>query len=127
MYEEPRIEVTEVRVDDAADNAYPVRVSMQVSNANDFAISLERVQLLLVLNDRPIIDRELPASASFAARDRQVVEIGVAWSDIGPGLRPKSLASGAARYSVSGHALVQTPIGERRIPFQRVGNGTGPG
>ncbi|HEX6644744.1 MAG TPA: LEA type 2 family protein [Gemmatimonadales bacterium] len=127
IYEEPRIEITEVRVDDAADNAYPVRVSFRVSNENDFGISLDRVQLLLVLNDTPVIDRELSTTASFAARDQQIVEIGVAWTDIGPGLRPRSLAPGAPRYSVSGHAFVQTPIGERRIPFARAGTGAAPG
>ena len=126
MYEEPRIEITEVTVDDAAENAYPVRVALQVSNANDFNVSLDRVQLLLVLNDTPVIDRELSASASFGARDRQVVEIGVAWTDIGPGLRPQSLESSQPRYSVSGHAYLRTPIGERRIRFARAGTSVAP-
>jgi hypothetical protein len=107
VYEEPTIEIT--------------GVGLQVSNVNDFAVSLEKVQLLLVLNGSPVVDRELSTAASFRARDRQTVEIGVAWRDVGPGLRPEGLAVGSRRYSVVGHAMLRTPIGQRRIRFARAG------
>lgn len=121
VYEEPTIEITSISLSDAGAAEYPVRIALQVSNVNDFEVSLEKVQLLLVLNDSPVVDRELSTAASFAARDRQTVEIGVAWRDIGPGLRPEGLAGGAQRYSVVGHAMLRTPIGQRRIRFARAG------
>lgn len=121
VYEEPTIEITSVRLTDAGAAEYPVRIALQVSNVNDFEVSLERVQVLLVLNDSPVVDRELSTAASFPARDRQTVEIGVAWRDVGPGLRPEGLAVGAQRYSVVGHAMLRTPIGQRRIRFARAG------
>lgn len=121
IYEEPTIEITGISVTDSGAAEYPVRIALQVSNVNDFEVSLERVQLLLVLNDSPVVDRELSTAASFPARDRQTVQIGVAWRDVGTGLRPEGLALGMQRYSVVGHAMLRTPIGQRRIRFARAG------
>ena len=121
VYEEPIIEITDVSLSDARSAEYPVRIALQVSNVNDFEVSLEKVQVLLVLNDSPVVDRELATAASFPARDKQTVEIGVAWRDVGPGLRPESLDSGSQRYSVVGHVMLRTPIGQRRIRFARAG------
>ncbi|HEU4829533.1 MAG TPA: hypothetical protein VFT04_10075 [Gemmatimonadales bacterium] len=124
VYEEPTIEITAVSLTDAGAAEFPVRIALQVSNVNDFAVSLEKVQILLVLNDSPVVDRELATAASFPARDRQTVEIGVAWSDVGPGLRPEGLGPGDHRYSVVGEAMLRTPIGQRRIRFARAGTDT---
>lgn len=121
IYEEPMIEITAVNLSDLGSAEYPVRIALQVSNVNDFEVSLEKVQLLLVLNDSPVVDRELATAASFPARDKHTVEIGVAWRDVGPGLRPESLDSGNQRYSVVGHVMLRTPIGQRRIRFARAG------
>ena len=123
IYEEPRVEIMTVDLDDASGSEYPVRIALRISNGNDFDVSLEKVQLLLVLNDAPIVDRELATAALFPARDRHTVQIGVAWRDIGPALRPDGLAPGDHRYSVVGEALLRTPIGERRIRFARAGTG----
>ena len=121
MYEEPTIEITSVRVSDAGAAEYPVRIALQVSNGNDFDVSLEKVQLRLELNELEVVDRELSTAALFPARDRHTVEIGVAWRDVGPGLRPEGLAAGDHRYSVDGQASLRTPIGTRRIRFARAG------
>ena len=121
MYEEPTVEITSVRVSDAGAAEYPVRIALQVSNGNDFEVSLEKVQLRLMVNDAEIVDRELSTAALFPARDRHTVEIGVAWRDVGPGLRPEGLAAGDHRYSVDGQVQLRTPIGKRRIRFARAG------
>ena len=124
VYEEPKVEITGVKLSDARGAEYPVRIALQVSNVNDYAVSLEKVQILLVLDDSPVVDRELATAASFPARDRQTVEIGVAWGDVGPGLRPEGLGTGDHRYSVVGEAMLRTPIGQRRIRFARAGTDT---
>lgn len=121
MYEEPTIEITRVSVSDAGAAEYPVRIALQVSNGNDFEVSLEKVQLRLTLNDSEVVDRELSTAALFPARDRHTVEIGVAWRDVGPGLRPEGLAAGNHRYSVDGQVHLRTPLGKRRIRFARAG------
>ena len=51
VYEEPTIEITGISLSDAGAAEYPVRIALQVSNVIDFEVSLEKVQLLLVLND----------------------------------------------------------------------------
>ena len=122
VYEEPTIEITDITLSDARAAEYPVRIALQLSNVNDFEVSIEKVQLLLVLNDSPVVDRELSTAASFPARDKQTVQIGVAWRDVGPGLRPEGLAVGMQRYSVVGSAMLRTPIGQRRIRFARAGS-----
>ncbi|HLU29682.1 MAG TPA: LEA type 2 family protein [Glycomyces sp.] len=132
VYTEPTVEVAQLSVSDADTSAYPVRVSLQVSNANDFDVSLEAVELVLVLDGSSVIDRELSTAALLSARDRQTVEIGVAWRDVGAGLRPSGLRSGELQYHVSGAARIRTPIGKRRIRFARAGlqnfaRGAGPG
>ena len=40
VYEEPTIEITSVRLTDAGAAEYPVRIALQVSNVNDFEVSL---------------------------------------------------------------------------------------
>ena len=121
IYEEPTIEITSVTLNDARAAEYPIRIALQLSNENDFEVSLERVELHLTLNGSAIVDRELATAALFPARDRNTVEIGVAWRDVGPGLRPEGLGPGNHRYSVAGEAHLRTPIGRRSIRFARAG------
>ena len=121
IYQEPTIEITSVTLSDAGAAEYPIRIALQVSNGNDFEVSLEKVDLRLLVNGSPIVDRELSTAALFPAGDRHTVEIGVAWRDVGPGLRPEGLGPGDHRYSVDGEAHLRTPIGRRSIRFARAG------
>ena len=117
IYEEPTVEVTEVKLDAAAD--FPVQIAFAVSNANDFEVSLLRVYVRCSLAGSSLVDRDLATAASFGARDRQIVRIGVAQADLAPGANPS--AGGAQQYTIDGFAILKTPIGERRIPFTRTG------
>jgi hypothetical protein len=125
MYEEPRVEVSEIAVDPSVGAAFPVQVSLSVSNANDFEVSLLRVRLRFVVGGHPIVDRDLSTAADFAARDRQVIRIGVAAGDLAPGANPR--AAEAQPYTIDGYAILKTPIGERLIRFERIGVGVGSG
>lgn len=119
IYEDPKVEVTAVALD-PADAAFPVRLDLSLSNANDFDVSMLRVQLNVRVNGSPVVDRTVESAAVFPARDKQIVQIGVAPSDLAPGARP-ALGSNGRRYSVDGFMILKTPIGERRIPFTRTG------
>lgn len=121
VYEEPKLVISEIAIDPGQSAAYPVRVSLQISNSNDFEISLVRVRLHLQVAGASIVDRELATAALFAAREQQTVLIGVTWADVSAALRSSQLASGNHAYMMDGHAIVNTPIGERRIRFERTG------
>ena len=117
IYEEPTVEVTEVKLEAGAD--FPVQIAFAVSNANDFEVSLLRVYVRCSLSGSSLVDRDLATAASFGARDRQIVRIGVAQADLAPGANPGGAAS--QQYTIDGFAILKTPIGERRIPFTRTG------
>ena len=120
IYEEPTVEVTEVKLNAAAD--FPVQIAFAVSNANDFEISLLRVYVHCRVAGSSLVDRDLATAASFGARDRQIIRIGVAQADLSPGATAG--AAGAQEYTIDGFAILKTPIGERRIPFTRAGTST---
>ena len=119
IYEDPIVEVTSVAVD-PADTKFPVRLDLSLSNANDFDVSMLRVQLNLWVNGSAVVDRVVEGKAVFPPRDKQVVQIGVAPSDLSPGARPVAIGAGRG-YAVEGYVILKTPIGERRIPFTRTG------
>lgn len=123
IYQEPTVEVTSVRLDPALGAAFPVQLAFAVSNANDFEVSLVRVHVRFSVGGSSMIDRDLSTAAAFAARDRQVVHIGVAPGDLVPGSARR--LSGTHPYTIEGFAVLKTPIGERRIPFARAGAGLG--
>jgi hypothetical protein len=123
VYEEPKIEVFDLAIDDSREADFPIRISLQVSNPNDFEVRLEQVEVAVVLNGAPVVQREVSTAALFVAGDRQTVVVAVAWRDVGSSLRPDSFGSGTHRYAVSGHVVLQTPIGQRRIRFERSGTG----
>lgn len=123
VYEEPTVEVFDLAVDDSQEADYPIRISLQVSNPNDFEVRLEQVEVAVELNGSSVVDREVSTAALFVPGDRQTVVVAVAWRDVGSSLRPDSFGSGTHRYAVSGHAVLQTPIGQRRIRFERTGTG----
>lgn len=120
IYEDPKVEVTAVALD-PADATFPVRLDLSLANANDFDVSMLRVQLNVRVNGSPVVDRVVESAAVFPARDKQIVQIGVAPADLAPGVRPATLGTNGRSYSVDGYMILKTPIGERRIPFTRTG------
>lgn len=123
VYEEPNVEVTGIAVDAAANAEFPLQIGLSVSNANDFEVSLLRVQVRFLVGGNTLVERELPTAALFPARDRRVVKIGVASSDLLPGAGRRVVAGASQRYYLDGYAILKTPLGERRIPFLRTGVG----
>ena len=119
IYEEPTVEVTELRLDPAAGAEFPVQVALAVSNANDFEVSLVRVHMRVSVAGTAMLDRELLTAAAFRARYRLVVRMGVSGGDLAT--RGATRAAGSQPYQVDGFAVLRTPIGERRIPFTRAG------
>jgi len=120
IYEDPKVEVTSVALD-PADATFPVRLDLSLANANDFDVSMLRVELNVRVNGAPVVDRVVESAAVFPARDKQIVQIGVAPGDLAPGARAATLGTNGRRYSVDGYMVLKTPIGERRIPFTRSG------
>ena len=123
VYEEPKVEVTGIAVDPTADAQFPVQIGLSVSNANDFEVSLIRVQVRFLVGGNTLVERELPTAALFPARDRQTVKIGVSSADLVPGARQRAVPGASQKYFLDGYALLKTPLGERRIPFLRTGVG----
>ena len=76
IYEEPTVEVTEIRLDASAGAAFPVQFALAVSNANDFDVSLLRVEVRIAVAGRSVVDRNVSTAADLPSRDRQVVRIG---------------------------------------------------
>jgi hypothetical protein len=121
IYEEPTVEVTEIRLDASAGATFPVQFALAVSNANDFDVALLRVEVRINVAGRSVVDRDVSTAADLPSRDRQLVRIGVAPGDLAPGADAR--AGAQDRYTIEGFAIVRTPIGERRIPFARAGTG----
>lgn len=123
VYEEPKVEVRSVAVDSALGAAFPVRFTLAFSNANDYDVALLRVQVQLFIDGTTVVESELLADAKFPPRDRQVILIGIAPADLTPGARPNRFFSGDHQYTIQGYAILETPLGERKIPFIQSGRG----
>lgn len=123
IYQDPAVHVAEVTVDQAISAEYPVRIGLAISNANDFEVSLLRVQLQLTVGGRTLMQREVATTAVFLPRDQMTVTIGIMPGDLIPGARRG--VTPTQRYLLDGYATLKTPLGERRIAFQQSGTGLG--
>lgn len=123
LYQEPRVTLHEIRVETGGSGGDPFAVVLNVRNPNDFAITLERMETAVSLNDREVGRVARAEAMELPAFESRTVAVPVPIEGETPQAFADRLRRGTQRYAVAGRAFVRTPIGERRVPFVIKGAG----
>jgi LEA14-like dessication related protein len=123
VYEDPRVTVSRVRVAADTQTARPVLVALDVKNPNDYVVSATRVELQLLLDDRPIGRYDEDQSVALPKGTAEVavplvIDRGTSASQL------QAFNTGLHRFSVQGRATFKTPVGKRKVQFVQVGEMT---
>jgi hypothetical protein len=121
VYDDPGLEVSRVRVSDAA-SADAVVLGLAVWNPNDYDVTTARLELQLRVDDIPV---------GHFSRDSVIPVPQVGLADLTLPLtvprgavrqRLRALASGTHRFAVEGRATFSTPFGRRKVRFAHQGD-----
>jgi LEA14-like dessication related protein len=122
VYDDPGLEVSRVRLDNAAAGAAPVVVGLAVWNPNDYDVSTARLELQLRLDDLTVghfsRDSIIPVPQTGLADFALPLTV-----PTGPiRERIRTLSSGTHRFAVVGRATFSTPFGPRNVRFAHAGD-----
>ena len=121
VYDDPGLEVSRVRLNHAGD-AEPVVLGLAVWNPNDYAVSTERLELPLSLDDGPVghfsRDSIIPLPQSGLADLALPLTVPAGQTR----QRVQAMGSGIRRFAVQGRATFATPFGRRDVRFAHAGD-----
>jgi LEA14-like dessication related protein len=122
-FEEPQIDLKEINITGMGLTGGTLDLVFDVYNPNEYRLRSTRLEVGLDLEGThfgdALIDR--PLDLSPQNHSRVVMPVRFEWSGVGAAARGL-LTRQALRYGVTGAALLDTPIGERRVQLRSTGN-----
>jgi LEA14-like dessication related protein len=124
LYEDPVVTVARVTLEPRAtlSSPRPVVVALDVHNRNDYPLSTTQMQVSLSLDGVPIGRSSQDSTLPVPMEAVSTVALALALEKRATPSQLRSLGSGRHRFSVSGLATFQTPIGARQVRFAEEGD-----
>jgi LEA14-like dessication related protein len=121
VYADPVVTVSQVTLEVKEAKRLGTIVALAVDNRNTYAISAERVELSLRLDDVPIgrVDRDSSVPVAKAAVSTVSLALPLQKQTSPEGLA--ALGSGTHTFAVQGKATFRTPFGLRAVRFEQKG------
>ena len=122
MYADPVITVSRVTLEVKEAKRLGTVVALAVDNRNTYAISAERVELSLRLDDVPVgqVDRDSSVPVAKAAVSTVALALPLQ-QQTSPERLATALGSGTHTFAVQGRATFRTPFGLRAVRFEQKG------
>ncbi|HEX9704324.1 MAG TPA: LEA type 2 family protein [Gemmatimonadales bacterium] len=124
-FQEPQIALEQINVTGISLTGGTLDLVLDVYNPNEYRLRSTRLEVSLDLEGKhfgeALIDK--PLDLSPENHSRVVMPVRFTWAGVGAGMRAL-LERQAIRYGLSGAALLDTPLGERRVGVR--GNGEVP-
>jgi LEA14-like dessication related protein len=121
VYADPVVTVSRVTLEVKEAKRLGTVVALAVDNRNTYAISAERVELSLRLDDVPVgwVDRD--SSVPVAKAAVSTVALALPLQQQTSPERLAALGSGTHTFAVQGRATFRTPFGMRAVRFEQKG------
>ena len=122
LYADPVVTVSRVTLEVKEAKRLGTVVALVVDNRNTYAISAERVELSLRLDDVPVgrVDRDSSVPVAMAAVS--TVALALPLQKQTRAERLAALGSGTHTFAVQGRATFRTPFGMRAVRFAQEGS-----
>jgi hypothetical protein len=114
IYDDPTFVLSEVVVRGGGNPSDTLEMVLTACNRNDFPVQANGFIVSLAMEGNPVGSGEMLVPVTLQTRDSTKLTVPIAL--------PSQRADGAGRlsYVLTGHTMLQTPIGERRVElFQR--------
>jgi len=122
-FQEPQIELKEINITGMGLTGGTLDLIFDVYNPNDYRLRSTRLEVGLDLEGThfgdALIDR--PLDLSPVNHSRVVMPVRFEWAGVGAAARGL-LTRQALQYAVTGAALLDTPLGEKRVQLRGTGN-----
>jgi LEA14-like dessication related protein len=122
VYSDPVVTVSRVTLEVKEAKRLGTVVALAVDNRNTYAISAERVELALRLDNVPVgrVDRDSSVPVAKAAVSTVALALPLQKQTTPEGLA--ALGSGTHTFAVQGRATFRTPFGMRAVRFAQEGS-----
>lgn len=123
IYEDPVVTVSRVTLElrQTRSSTSPVVVALAVHNRNDFPLSTTRMEVSLRLDGVPIGRLRQDSRLPIPMEGVSTVALPLALEKRATRTHLRTLDTGSHRFSVSGRATFETPIGTRKVRFAEEG------
>jgi len=122
-FQEPQIELQEINITGMGLSGGTLDLVFDVYNPNDYRLRSTRLEVGLDLEGThfgdALIDR--PLDLSPTNHSRVVMPVRFEWAGVGAAARG-ILTRQALRYGITGAVLLETPLGDKRVQLQSVGD-----
>ncbi len=122
-FQEPQIELQEINITGMGLTGGTLDLVFDVYNPNDYRLRSTRLEVGLDLEGKhfgdALIDR--PLDLSPTNHSRVVMPVRFEWAGVGAAARGL-LTRQALKYGVTGAAMLDTPIGEKRVQLRSSGD-----
>jgi len=122
-FSEPELQLQEINVTGVGLTGGTFELVFDVYNPNDYRIRSTRLELGVDLEGTHFGDAllERPLDLSPTNHSRVVVPVRFEWAGVGVGAKAV-LTRRAVAYTITGTALLATPLGETRVVLKNAGN-----
>ena len=121
VYADPVVTVSRVTLEVKEAKRLGTVVALAVDNRNTYAISAERVELSLRLDDVPVGEVDRDSSVPVAKAAVSTVALALPLQKQTSPERLAALGSGTHTFAVQGRATFRTPFGLRAVRFEQTG------
>jgi LEA14-like dessication related protein len=121
VYADPVVTVSGVTLEVKEAKRLGTVVALAVDNRNTYAISAERVELSLRLDDVPVGQVDRDSSVPVAKAAVSTVALALPLQKQTSPERLAALGSGTHTFAVQGRATFRTPFGLRAVRFEQKG------
>ena len=121
VYSDPVVTVSRVTLEVKEAKRLGTVVALAVDNQNTYAISAERVELSLRLDDVPVGQVDRDSSVPVAKAAVSTVALALPLQQQTSPERLAALGSGTHTFAVQGRATFRTPFGLRAVRFEQKG------
>jgi LEA14-like dessication related protein len=122
-FQEPQIELQEINITGMGLTGGTLDLVFDVYNPNDYRLRSTRLEVGLDLEGKhfgdALIDR--PLDLSPTNHSRVVMPVRFEWAGVGAAARGL-LTRQALKYGITGAAMLDTPIGEKRVQLRSTGD-----
>ena len=122
-FQEPQVELQEINITGMGLTGGTLDLVFDVYNPNDYRLRSTRLEVGLDLEGKhfgdALIDR--PLDLSPTNHSRVVMPVRFEWAGVGAAARGL-LTRQALKYGITGAALLDTPIGEKRVQLRSSGD-----
>jgi len=122
-FQEPQVELQEINITGMGLTGGTLDLVFDVYNPNDYRLRSTRLEVGLDLEGKhfgdALIDR--PLDLSPTNHSRVVMPVRFEWAGVGAAARGL-LTRQALKYGITGAAMLDTPIGEKRVQLRSTGD-----